>query len=131
MMSFSKTGFRVTSCVLGIGIAQRIDRAGLFVHPAGLNEAVHLEGLAAQGDGHAVGLGVRRDAALDALAAVIGDGVFRLCAAVEADTVYEVVLFRDPNGLGGGRGAYRSPAVPYTVSTMLSASPYSEAGTVP
>ena len=70
-----KNGVQGHIRVLGIGIAQTIGRAGLFVHPAGLDKAVHREGLAAQGERLAVGLDVRHRIA--ALAAVIGDGVLR------------------------------------------------------
>ena len=70
-----KNGVQGHIRVLGIGIAQTIGRAGLFVDPAGLDEAVHGEGLAAQGESLAVGLDVRHRIA--ALAAVIGDGVLR------------------------------------------------------
>ena len=96
-----KNGVQGHIRVLGIGIAQTIGRAGLFVDPAGLDEAVHGEGLAAQGEILAVGLDVRHRIA--ALAAVIGDGVL-LHRAAAADAVHIDVLRRDLHGLGSGHG---------------------------
>ena len=96
-----KNGVQGHIRVLGIGIAQTIGRAGLFVDPAGLDKAVHREGLAAQGESLAVGLDVRHRIA--ALAAVIGDGVL-LHRAAAADAVHIDVLRRDLNGLGSGHG---------------------------
>ena len=74
--------------ILVIGCAEVVDCAGLFVHPAGLDIAVPGEGFAAQGKVLTRSLGSRRDAALDALAAVIGDGVLRLLRRRAEGTCY-------------------------------------------
>ena len=97
-----KNGVQGHIRVLGIGIAQTIDRAGLFVDPAGLDEAVHLEGLAAQGERLAVGLGVHANGVI--AAADIFHGVL-LHRAAAADAVHVEVLRRDLDGLGSGHGS--------------------------
>ena len=86
--------------VRGIDTAKLIEYA-VRAHPAGVDEALAVEALSGQGQIHAVGLDVHPEAEIGA--AVIGDGVFRLCAA-GADAVHEDVLLQNLDGLGRGRG---------------------------